>query len=80
MTIDPEDYQIAMDQAQANLADAEATAASSHWNVPITSVTVKSIWIRPKPGCPTQRRRLKRLGRTMNLLKASLAQAQANAA
>ena len=42
VTIDPQDYKIAEAQAQANLADAEATAASSHWKVPITSVTVQS--------------------------------------
>jgi membrane fusion protein, multidrug efflux system len=36
VTIDPEDYKIAAEQAQANLADALATAASSYWNVPIT--------------------------------------------
>jgi membrane fusion protein (multidrug efflux system) len=42
VTVDPQDYKIAESQAQANLADAEATAASSHWKVPITSVTVQS--------------------------------------
>ena len=42
VTIDPEDYKIAAEQAQANLADALATAASSYWNVPITSITVQS--------------------------------------
>ena len=42
VTLDPQDYKIAEAQAQANLADAEATAASSHWKVPITSVTVQS--------------------------------------
>jgi multidrug resistance efflux pump len=30
VTIDPEDYKIAAEQAEANLADAFATAASSH--------------------------------------------------
>lgn len=34
--IDPADYNIAVAQAQARLADAEANAASSHFNVPIT--------------------------------------------
>ena len=42
VTIDPQDYKIAAAQAHANLADAEATSASLHWNVPITSVTVQS--------------------------------------
>jgi len=42
VTIDQRDYKIAVAQAQANLADAEATAASSHWNVPITSASTSS--------------------------------------
>jgi membrane fusion protein, multidrug efflux system len=36
--IDPTDYQIALEQAQANLANAEATAKSLNITVPITSV------------------------------------------
>jgi membrane fusion protein (multidrug efflux system) len=42
VTIDQRDYKIAVAQAQANLADAESTATSSHWNVPITSVSTSS--------------------------------------
>jgi membrane fusion protein (multidrug efflux system) len=42
VTIDPKDYKIAMDQAQATLANAQASAASSRFNVPITSVTTQS--------------------------------------
>jgi membrane fusion protein (multidrug efflux system) len=40
--IDPHDYQAALDQARANLADAEATAQSLNVNVPITSVSTVS--------------------------------------
>src|SRR5258708_23355538 len=40
--IDPEDYKIAVNQAQAALEDARASATSSHWYVPITSVTTQS--------------------------------------
>src|SRR5207302_1931165 len=36
--IDPTDYQVALTQAQANLANAEATARSLNITVPITSV------------------------------------------
>ncbi len=36
--IDPTDYQVAVAQAQANLANAEATARSLNITVPITSV------------------------------------------
>ena len=42
IVIDPKDYQISVDQARANLADADATAASSHLNVPITSASAFS--------------------------------------
>jgi membrane fusion protein, multidrug efflux system len=42
VTIDPKDYQIAVEQAQATFADARASATSSRFNVPITSVTSKS--------------------------------------
>jgi membrane fusion protein, multidrug efflux system len=49
VTIDPQDYKIAVEQAHANLADALATAAGSHWNVPITSVTVQSNLDSAKP-------------------------------
>src|SRR6266404_2511500 len=42
VTIDPKDFEIAMRGAQATLADALASAASSRFNVPITSVTTQS--------------------------------------
>lgn len=42
VTIDPKDYMIAVDQAQAILADAQASAASSRYNIPITSVMTRS--------------------------------------
>src|ERR1700723_2437107 len=42
VTIDPKDYKIAVQQAQATFADARANATSSRFNVPITSVTTKS--------------------------------------
>src|SRR5260370_5197621 len=42
VTIDPKDYTIAVEQAQATFADAKASALSSRFNVPITSVTTKS--------------------------------------
>ena len=37
--IDPRDYQVAFDQAQANLASAEADYTQAHVNVPITNVS-----------------------------------------
>src|ERR1700722_2061930 len=40
--IDPKDYQVALDQANASLADAQATAQALNINVPITSVNSDS--------------------------------------
>ncbi len=41
--IDPTDYQVALDQAQANLASAQAEYAQATVNVPITQVTVGTV-------------------------------------
>ncbi len=40
--IDPKDYEVAVDEAKANLANAEATAQSINIDVPITSVNTSS--------------------------------------
>jgi membrane fusion protein (multidrug efflux system) len=40
--IDPKDYQVAVDKARADLADAQATAQASSITVPITSVSTTS--------------------------------------
>jgi membrane fusion protein (multidrug efflux system) len=40
--IDPKDYEVAVEQAQANLTNAEATAESLNITVPITSVSTSS--------------------------------------
>jgi len=40
--IDPRDYQVAVDNAKAALADAEATARSLNINIPVTSVSTTS--------------------------------------
>src|SRR5262252_5436122 len=41
--IDPKDYQVAVDKARADLANAEATARSLNITVPITSVSTSSL-------------------------------------
>src|ERR1700693_5140133 len=41
-TMDPKDYKITLEQARAMVEDAQASAASSRFNVPITSVTTQS--------------------------------------
>ena len=40
--LDPRDYQVALDKARAELADAEASAVAARSNVPITSTTTAS--------------------------------------
>jgi len=40
--IDPRDYQVAVDKARAELADAEASAVAAQSNVPITTATATS--------------------------------------
>ncbi len=40
--IDPRDYQVALEQAKANLASARAAAVQANVNVPITSVTTST--------------------------------------
>src|SRR5579864_1202711 len=40
--MDPKDYQVAVARAQAELADAEATAQASNLNVPVTSIGTSS--------------------------------------
>src|SRR5579863_2838630 len=40
--IDPRDYQVALDKAEADLADAEAALETSRINIPITSTTTAS--------------------------------------
>jgi membrane fusion protein, multidrug efflux system len=80
VVIDPEDYRIAATQAQANLADALATAASSHWNVPITSVTVQSNLKSATTAVVNAESGLRAAEQNHQSAKAVLAQAEANAA
>ena len=79
VTIDPSDYQVAADQAQANLADALATASSSHWSVPITSVTVQSNLDSAKTGVVNAGAALEAAEQNYESAKAALVQAEANA-
>jgi len=78
--IDPADFKIAAEQAEANLADALATAASSHWNVPITSITVQSNLDSAKTAVLNAEAGLKAAGHNYESAKATLVQTEANAA
>jgi membrane fusion protein, multidrug efflux system len=79
VTIDPQDYKIAFEQAQANLADALATSASSHWSVPITSVTVRSNLDSAKTAVTNAEAGVKAAEQNYESAKAALVQAEANA-
>jgi membrane fusion protein (multidrug efflux system) len=79
VTVDSQDFKIAEAQAQANLADAEATAASFHWKVPITSVTVQSNLDSAKTGVVNAQAGFDAAEQNYESAKAVLAQAEANA-
>jgi membrane fusion protein (multidrug efflux system) len=80
VTVDSRDYKIAEAQANANLADAEATAASSHWKVPITSVTVQSNLDSSKTAVLNAGAAVRASEQNYESAKAAVVQAQANAA
>jgi membrane fusion protein (multidrug efflux system) len=80
VTVDPQDYKIAEAQAQANLADAQATAASYHWKVPITSVTVQSNLDSAKTAVLNAEAAVRASEQNDESAKAALVQAQAIAA
>jgi membrane fusion protein (multidrug efflux system) len=80
VTVDSQDYKIAEAQAQANLADAQATAASYHWKVPITSVTVQSNLDSAKTAVLNAEAAVRASEQNDESAKAALVQAQANAA
>jgi membrane fusion protein, multidrug efflux system len=78
--IDPADFKIAVIQAEAALADAQASAKSSRWNVPITSVTVQSGLDSAQTAVLNAEAGLRAAEHNHESAKASLTQAEANAA
>ena len=78
VTIDPKDYKIAVDQAQATFADAQATAASSRFNIPITSVTTRSNLDSAGTAVINAQAGVKAAEQNFESAKAALEQAQAN--
>jgi membrane fusion protein (multidrug efflux system) len=78
--IDPEDYKIAVIQAQAALEDARASARSSHWYVPITSVTTQSSLDSAQTAVVNAEAGLRAAEQNHESAKAALTQAEANAA
>ena len=78
VTIDPKDYKIAVDQAQAAFADAQASAASSRFNIPITSVTTRSNLDSAGTAVVNAQAGVKAAEQNFESAKAALEQAEAN--
>jgi membrane fusion protein (multidrug efflux system) len=77
--IDPEDFKIAVIQAQAALEDASASASSSHWNVPIAYVTTQSNLDSAQTAVVNAEAGLRAADQNHESAKAALTQAEANA-
>jgi membrane fusion protein (multidrug efflux system) len=80
VTIDPKDYKIAVEQAQATFADSQASAKSSRFNVPITSVTTKSTLDSAETAVVNADAGFRAAEQNFESAKAVLEQAEANAA
>jgi membrane fusion protein (multidrug efflux system) len=76
--IDPKDYQVAVDNARADLAVAEATAQSLNINVPVTSVSTSSQTSASEADVENARAGIEAAEKQFEATKAQLAQAQAN--
>jgi membrane fusion protein (multidrug efflux system) len=80
VTIDPKDYKIALEQARATFEDAQASAASSRFNIPITSVTTHSNVDSARTAVTNAEAGLKAAEQNLESAKAIVEQAEANAA
>ena len=78
VTIDPQDYKVAVNQAQAAFADALASAASSRFDVPITSVTTQSNLESAGTAVINAQAGLRAAEQNFESAKAALDQAEAN--
>jgi len=77
--IDPADFKIAVIEAEAALSDAQATATSSRWNVPIASVTSQSNLDSAQTEVVNAEAGLRAAEHNHESAKALLTQAEANA-
>jgi membrane fusion protein (multidrug efflux system) len=80
VTIDPKDYKIALEQARATFEDAQASAASSRFNVPVTSITMQSNVDSASTAVENAEAGFKAAEQNLESAKAVLEQAEANAA
>src|ERR1700683_3993526 len=76
--IDPKDFQVAVDQARASLADAQASAEALNLNVPIASVNTASQTSSSEADVQNAQAGIAVAQQQFDSAKAQLAQAQAN--
>jgi membrane fusion protein (multidrug efflux system) len=76
--IDPKDYDVAVAQARANLANAEATAQSLNITVPITSVSTESLLTYTASDVEAARAALLAAEKQLTAAHAQVEQAEAN--
>jgi membrane fusion protein, multidrug efflux system len=75
--LDPRDYQVAVDKAKAELADAEASAIAAQSNVPITTTTTASNVTTARGGIAQAQGGVTAAERELDAAKARLTTAQA---
>ena len=76
--IDPKDYQVAVDQARADLANAVATAQSLHIDIPITTTTTSSQMQTTAADVENNRAGIAAAEKQLAAARAQLEEAQAN--
>ncbi|MGE3955434.1 MAG: HlyD family secretion protein [Vicinamibacterales bacterium] len=74
--IDPRDYQVALDRAKAELADAEAAAIAAQSNVPITSTSTESGVSSAQSALDQARSVIETAGKEVDVARARLTAAQ----
>src|SRR5271168_755813 len=79
VTIDPKDYKIALKQARATFEDAQASAASARFDIPVTSVTTQSNVDSASTAVENAEAGFKAAEQNFESAKAALEQAEANA-
>src|SRR6185369_15260069 len=78
--LDPRDYQVAVDKARAELADAEATAVAAQSSIPITSTTAASNVTTAQGGVAASETEIEAARARIVSAQARLREAEANAA
>ncbi len=76
--IDPSDYQVAVEQAQAQYADASAQASAAGINVPVTNVSTSSQVASAQAGVANAKAGIAAARQQFEAAKAQTAQAEAN--